>query len=264
MGNWISLVPKSENLNVQILNSCDEFISEYGLATSEMDTEFDSYQLSGLENNFIELNTGIIDCDGEQDDQAIITIQNPSNSSTYIFQEENPNVWVSTCEEDVSLYASNNNTGESGPVIEWNTNINDDLTLLSNCDDFADGFSYIKIRNDKETFSSFSFEYVAGKTILSSEDDEIRFSFRGSEEGSYEESEVNIFIDDRMFGEDGYYISCENSVIGCGINECIVTHYAENEGDWMRVSFSGTLWMQTINPPVAGNYEIEGLIIAKK
>jgi hypothetical protein len=81
--------------------------------------------------------------------------------------------------------------------------------------------------------------------------------------GLIPENLVNIVIDDSDFGESGYYVSCENSPLGCGISDFRVTHYSIQQNGQVRAKFSGDIWMQTLNPTLAGTYPIEGVIISK-
>ena len=81
--------------------------------------------------------------------------------------------------------------------------------------------------------------------------------------GEYMDNEVNFFIEDEDFGDDGYKMNCENSTIGCGFDNINITHLRDMGDGLSRISFSGTLWMQTIDNPTAGNYPVEGQIITK-
>ena len=135
--------------------------------------------------------------------------------------------------------------------------------MLTECEELAEGYSYIQIEDDVKVYDAFFLEEAGERTILKSENEKVKFIFKGNAPGMYEEDEVNVLIDDEDFG---YYIKCENSPVGCGITEFNVTHYETNggNGSTVRVSFSGTLWMQTVSPPVADFLDIKGVIIIKR
>ena len=151
-----------------------------------------------------------------------------------------------------------------GPALDWSTMTDDDLTFLSACSDFEEGFSYLKINGEEKIFNSFEVVQEGEKTILKSQDDKVRLSFRGASAKIYRDEEVNVYINDIDFGSSGYFMDCQQSVTGCGVTDFHVTHFEEGAEGWLRVSFSGTLWMQTLINPVAGNYNLEGVIMTKR
>jgi len=77
------------------------------------------------------------------------------------------------------------------------------------------------------------------------------------------QNQVNVFLEDDSFGTNGYRIACENTTNGCGFTTWNVTHYEAGSEKWVRVSFEGEVWMQTINPPQAGYFPVEGVILTK-
>lgn len=161
------------------------------------------------------------------------------------------------------MSAYNIKDGTSGPSFSWTTEIAAELSYLSNCQEHEDGYSFIKIRNDKKLYKAFSFDKEDGKTFLTAQDDALKLIVKGTDIGPYNVEELNIKIDDLNFGANGYAINCENSTQGCGIEEAFVSHYEETNDGWIRITFSGEAWMQTITPAAAGNFPIEGIILCK-
>ena len=99
----------------------------------------------------------------------------------------------------------------------------------------------------------------SGRTQLITQDENFWISFRGTTSDMYDNEEVNVFLDEISFGDDGYLITCETSQQGCGITDFSVTHYEVDQG-FIRLSFSGEVWMQTILNPKAGYFPVRGII----
>lgn len=262
-GKWIALLPENESVEVNLLNACNEF-----LQTETVDTKNEDLQGQDLivkdNGNYQLLDVSILDCNGNIVETPSINIRKGDFSSTYAFTEDFTNRWISVCDE-FNISAINEETGLSGPELEWSSDISGSLDVLTNCNELGAGFSYIKIRNDIEIYPSFELELVGDRSILKSQDGNIKFIFKGMEKGMYNVDEVNVLINDSDFGDKGYYIKCENSPFGCGIDHFNVTHFessGSNSGT-IRATFSGNMWMQTLSPSVAGNYDVEGVIIIK-
>ena len=109
----------------------------------------------------------------------------------------------------------------------------------------------------------FRLKKLMGRTSLIDPNNEMKIHFNGLSSGVYDEQSVHVFIDDEDFGPLGYSISCEQSAWGCGLDDFNVTHF-ESTGGILRISFSGVMWMQTIEPPLAGNFPIEGVIVTRR
>ncbi|MBT8189278.1 MAG: hypothetical protein KJO29_02525 [Bacteroidia bacterium] len=263
-GQWIALLPAEEELELQFTNACGENQQTLSIMSGTGHETIGTISLEGQPGNYLLLNTQILDCNGEASSSSVAIVSNNENNSQLIFPQQMINTYIPVCDNDVSISASDQQSGDVGPVINWNSMMNDELAILSSCEEFEEGFSFIKIDGTEKTFNAFIINFDGERTVLESLDEEFKFTFKGNATGSYPEADVNIRIDDKDFGDKGYYMSCLNSDLGCGINHCEVTHYAQENGQWTRVSFSGRSWMQTIDPAVAGYYDIEGVIMAKK
>ncbi len=88
--------------------------------------------------------------------------------------------------------------------------------------------------------------------------------FQGQEAGPYTDEMINLVWNAPTLGENGYSFYCPNSTDGCGFTTFEIFEYGENEDQWIRGAFKATLWMQTINPPVAGYKEVEGIFQLKR
>ena len=260
-GNWIGLLPKEERVSLNLLTPCNGSLRSETIETSTFDAKNQNFDLAGNDNYQL-LNFKVLDCEEEIVANPSFEINSGENQNVYVFSEGYTEKWIAVCDEfDIS--ALNQTTGESGPEIAWSTDISDELDVLTDCNELEEGFSYIKIRDDQKVYSSFSMEIVEERTVLQSEEGNVRFYFRGMQEGKYDVDQVNVFIDDIEFGDKGYYIKCENSNVGCGIDNFNVTHFNLGDNGMIRVTFSGNLWMQTLSPSVAGNFDVEGVIVIK-
>ena len=134
--------------------------------------------------------------------------------------------------------------------------------MLSNCETFDAGYSYVTINGNTKIYEAFELSTTANQTILTSQDETFKLLVKGDSEGVYAGSDINLFIDDTDFGGVGYFIDCQTSTLGCGIDNLNITHYDADEEGIFRASFSGTVWiLEESNETVAGNFPIEGVIV---
>lgn len=260
-GNWITVMPEKNDVLVYLLNPCDESIQDETLTISNQDLNNQTIEIDNT-NSYQFMNTEVIDCDGNLVSSSSFNITTENTTSHYVFSEEGQDRWITVCDQ-FSIAAYNESTQQIGTDIGWSPSIDEDIPLLSDCTDFTDGFSFIKIGEEKKPFDSFELEIENGKTILKSKGGEIKLIFKGVSARMYAEEEVNVVINDPTFGSKGYYMSCENSQVGCGIKEFNVSQYDQGNNGQISVTFSGELWMQTITPAVAGTFSVEGTIYTK-
>ena len=261
-GRWSTFTTEESELSLSINNPCDDLIG-MPIQINSTINEIQLTELNESTNNILPLNFRNIDCSGNRLSNPALEINFGQKTETYLFGEEKIHAVFATC-GDIKIAAVDFENNMVGTSIEWNNEIQDELGVLSNCNDSEKGYSYLKINGEEEALPTFALSENNGSITLSAPDNSIRLKIAGVERGSYMENQVNIFIDDEDFGRDGYYIKCENSPVGCGIDDCYISHL-EDMGDGLsRVTFSGVLWMQTINNPTAGNYPVEGQIIIKQ
>ena len=260
-GRWIGLLPEKETVTVELLNPCDESLQSRSVEIDNND--LNNQNLAITNTDFYQyLNTSVIDCEGNIINNSALNITNTNSDNHYVFSEQGQDRWIAVC-GDFTIAAYDQNTAQSGTEISWSSGLNETIDLLSTCPEFADGFSYFKIRDDVKAYPAFDIQTINGKTILSAKNGEIKLIFSGTKVGLVPENQVNIVINDAQFGDTGYYVSCENSPLGCGISDFNVTHYDVQQNGQIRASFSGNIWMQTLNPNLAGTYPVEGVIVSK-
>lgn len=261
-GRWIGLLPEKETITLKLLNPCDEALQSQAIEINNNDLK--NQNLAITNTDFYQyLNTNVIDCEGNITTNSILNITNENSDNHYVFSEQGQERWIAVC-GDFTIAAYDESSDQLGTQINWSSGLNETIDVLSTCPEFADGFSYFKIRNDTRAYTAFNIETTTnGRTRLSSVDGEIKVIFSGNGVGPVPEMKVNIVINDDKFGDTGYYVSCENSELGCGINDFKVTHYDTQQNGQIRAVFSGNIWMQTLNPNLAGTYPVEGVIFSR-
>ena len=262
-GRWAKVLPQSENIGVDILSPCKDLIEVQNLEVKATEDKTYEIILEDTEDLIYNVKTKIINCKGEIEEIQAINIASDNNSFIYVFNQGEIDTWLPICKSDFEIASVNSSFDEVLSSIHWSVDINDELTILSGCEDHDNGFGYVVINGEENVYPSFEIVSTSTTTSIKSSTQNLRIHFDGLVQREYEVNEVRIFIDDPDFGANGYAISCENSALGCGIQEFNVTHFESLNDGWLRVSFSGVLWAQTISPPIAGNYPIEGVILSK-
>lgn len=262
LGRWAMVTYPEESVELSYNTPCGDRVSE-SIYTSTGVSQLDIINRIESDINVLELTTQVIDCSGDIAQFPAINIVSNTASLIYPYTTNNVDTWIAVCQDDVDVTGYNVFDKQAGPLLDWNIDIEDAISYLSYCDNFEDGFSFIKIRDDAKIYASPTLEIEGNKTRLTEANNKYRMNFDGMNLGSYEVEDVRIFLEDIGFGNKGYRITCEDSPAGCGIEDFSVTHY-DNVGDgWTRISFSGEVWMQTINPPLAGNFQVEGVILRR-
>jgi len=238
------------------------FTKSQVLLSHELKSASDSESELEIPSNFKDLHYlrgdfEVINCVGGMEDKKALTIQDLSGKQRSFVIPRNEVAWLPVDGDEFTLISG------AGPELLWKRE-KGAIHYLTNCPDFKDGFSFLKIRDNTKVYPAFNANREMQKSILSSASNEVKFIVEASAKGSYEEEYINVGINDPSFGEQGYFVSCENAADGCGIDVCEISYFKEDGDEWNRIFFSGEIWMQTIDPPQAGNFEVEGYIISKK
>ncbi|MDF1696769.1 MAG: hypothetical protein P1U56_13090 [Saprospiraceae bacterium] len=261
-GKWIGLLPENEDVNLNLINPCEETVQTLTLGIDLEDVQGENLIIEDNDNYQL-LDMTILDCEGNVVTNPILDVSNDSGIDNYFFTSQYADRWISVCDE-FTIAPINESTGEEGTEFDWSTDITGDLGVLTACDEFKDGYSWIKIQGEERFYPAFTINQDGERTILEEPDGIVKLYFKGIDEGVYDVDEVNIFINDPNFGDKGYYIKCENSPVGCGIDYFNVTHLDTGENGMIRAAFSGDVWMQTLSPQVAGIFKVEGVIVIKR
>lgn len=265
-GRWISVTPSLMEFDLNLISPCDEILFTTDLGVQEVyDIKEITMEETSVDFYFYNLETTILDCNGmPSEDGAVVISDEDDEGRVLVFEDGAIDAFVSMCSDQFDVSTYNLETNIESESISWDLEYDQGLDYLLECGS-DEGYSYIQLTRDgkeeSKVYESFVMTTNGDQTILSSPNGEFKFLFKGLQEGVYPEDQINIVIDDPSFGEFGYEMSCENSTQGCGIKECFVSHYdIDNEGI-IRLTFSGTLWMSTIEPRLAGEFPVEGIII---
>jgi len=262
-GKFISVVPASSELEFTALDPCKALIERLVYNSSSEHEENIVFNLENIAAQFFNLSTRVISCDTTLNQQPAIQLFSDNQSYVYAFRGEEINTWLSACNSTFDVAGYNIADDSAGPILSWNTTTDASIQYLSDCKYHTEGFSYLEIRQDKKLYPSFDFSRMGNTTILEAQTDELKFIVHGNQVGSYAVEELNIKINDSNFGNNGYAVNCENSNVGCGIQDAFVSHYEDMSNGWIRITFAGEVWMQTLAPAAAGNFPIKGTILCK-
>ncbi len=260
-GKWSTFLPVDFISTLSISDPCDGIVHEEEIQIGDSNINFETSLPDS--DKFIPLNFASLNCEGEIVSNPAVIIDFGETERTMIFSDESPKLAVLSC-GDIAIRAFDVLEDQEGINLAWSNDIEDELDYLSSCENYTDGFSFLKINGEMEILDRFTLDREGSKSIFRSSEDDIRLIIQGEAIGEYQNEEVNFFIDDREFGVDGYRMFCENSMAGCGFDDCYISHYEEMSTGLTRITFSGVLWMQTIENPTAGNYQVEGQIITSQ
>ncbi len=263
-GNWLACMPTDQEIDFELLTPCDEIIESFS-QSFEANSSGNLIKVNPSDR-ILKLVTEAFNCSGDLQDKPGIVVNGRSTAeaSQFIFADQQINVWLPVCQDEILITAFDYLNNTIGPVLDWQTNFDDDLSILSSCDQYNSGFSYLKVRNDKALYASPEIVMDGSETFVNPLSDVLRLSFKGVNRGTYGETEVELYLSDLQFGSEGYRIDCEDDADGCGIFDFKVSHYFDGTENWFRVSFKGEIWAQTLNPPNAGDFDVEGVIMTKE
>ncbi len=251
-GNWITILPTHQDINLFLDDECNHDTNIHRFSTS--DTDLKSQDLTIATGQMELLNTEVVNCDGEIQNKSNVLI---NNQEIYSFENTSISSWLpSPCNAE-NEFSAVDLEGNQGIKLPWNN-----PEILFNCNEIPKNYSFIKIAEDIKVMGSFIYKNNNGKTVLTDKNGKFKITLLGTKIGEYQEDRVYISINDATFGNNGYYIHCEGTGIGCGIDNCKISPKISDNG-WITLRFSGSLWMRTIDPPVADNFDIEAEITAK-
>jgi len=261
-GNWVQVLPARAGVDIMLVDPCQKELSSVEIITMDEPSVVDI--VVGPQAVYQPIEATIIDCAGEPATDAIVQITESDGTEVlYFYSDPDVSSSVLLCSDEFDIAAYDIESQQAGLSIPWLVDIDDDITYLSTCPDYADGYAYLSIDGNVKVYPSFDIQRTGTDILLTDADDRVKLLLRGDTKGAYNVNEVNVSIQDPEYaGGLGYAVSCENSPLGCGISDLYVSHLEESDG-WVRVTFAGDVWMQTLNPLSAGTYRVEGIILTK-
>ena len=254
-GRWQAFLPSNQACDIYTDNTCDTKVSNILVKDQEKYIN----TLNNEELNLVQVKPIIVNCNGNPISDIPMLINNGENSVFYdaslVIKD---GIWIQDCGEISGI-----DIPESGSqIVEGQVEDADGTFVL--CEDIDEGYSYSTIGEDTKIYDNFIFKIENNRMVFSSVDGKFKVFVRGLTEGDYPESSVNLSINDADFGSSGYFIQCENSVLGCGINECSVSHVTKNNEDFIRLKISGNVWIQKLNTSSATTSPISAIVMCKR
>ena len=257
-GQWATIIAEGSDASTSFSDQCGNIIGTAPLIS----VDGEKNQLVEVDENIelFQLVTEMITCDGEVVENPSILINSSADDQVFYFSNSEVNNLLAICGNiEFNIAGFNIESGVIGPGLQW-SNQQGGLDYLSACEEGVNGYSYIDIEGETRYYPAFQLGIEEERTILESADGTIKIGFEGMKADLYSADMLSLFLEDPGFGEKGYTASCVNS--GCGIDQFNVTHY-DLAGGWLRVVFSGEVYMRTIVDREAGSYQMEGVIIIK-
>ncbi len=262
LGRWIGVFEKGVDATMSLGKKCGQSSSSWTVFSGEVNSKSNLLSIDDNEQGMLLLDAKIVNCLGQDDEVAALVIEQMGEERLFIYPSGKIEGYTSVCPGNVRMKSFNLVDHTIVNDLDWNTNNGSEIRYLTSCSSLADNFSLIELNGERMVYDSFEWYSENGETKLVDSKGRFEIKFDGSNLGHHPNEQVNIFIKDEGFGDKGYSISCINSSLGCGIYDFELSHFETTKG-WVRVEFEGKIWAQTINPPIAGNYAIEGVIMIK-
>lgn len=255
-GKYLAFVEQDADVEIAI-QECDAQSIEQ-VTTMKEDRENVTIDFQDYEGSVYKVAAKVINCGTSQTSTTSASLINQDGESLII--PSNHEVTLAACSDhDYNLAVDL--VDESQFSLPWSEDIDDPYIFLPNCAGVTDGYGYLMINGESKYYETFARDNtIADQIVLTSSGGEFQIRLRNNVIGHYETNEVNLVVNDVGFGQLGYAVDCGTSQLGCGLDYCQVTHL---DSEWLRVSFAGEVWMQTLQALNAGNYEVEGNILIK-
>jgi len=260
-GKWVSFLPAEKELVATLFNPCEIDFPDFNIVSIQGETSFDFELEPSFADYFFHSSLDVMDCEGGLVSYPSIQIENNGELQIFTLDEGMNEILIPICQEVFAIAGYNVDDGVAGLEIPWQTSFEDEIGLLSACEDNSEGYNWISIDDELKFFESFQINETQESILLSTANNSFQLKFQGTGVGERAEDQVQLFIDDASFGDSGFFMNCLNSDLGCGINDFYVSHFPENAEGLMRISFSGEIWVQRINSLEAANLPIEGQIL---
>jgi len=251
-GSWAAFVPNDQEISVSVIDDCNTEIKGFNLSVdapvfNNLNIEVETKTIGQVE---------LINCLGETVNDNVMIALKGNEKTKFVIPVEGSEIL--SCYEDFELTTYDNSALDQLTTMNWDNSLDKNINIISACSGLSMEFGYLKIRGDRKVFETRLEQSSMDESIFEDVDGKIQLKFKGNQINDYLDQEVNLSILDPNFGEDGYRLNCSNTTQGCGIDVFEVTQFDVN-GE-IRIYFEGNIWMQTISPPAAGYFDIQGLI----
>jgi hypothetical protein len=261
-GKWALQVPSEMEIKAIVHLPCDQKAEVFLQTTNEQTQSFPiQVQAGELTNAHI---TGTArDCFGDLLENHVILVS--AGSQQFLFQDQaslSLNL-VACTGQMIGVRTLDLETREYGPEVFWPVAPEIDVSTSFGCALANEEYLMLKIDGNRKMYWDLNSSVTAQDRLLiesGSEEPELDFSLyiSGMAAGNYEDTHLNIEMEDQGFGGKGYSLYCPTSADGCGFTSFRITHFPDQSGEWIRGRFTGVFWMKTFHPLTAGYRQMEG------
>ncbi len=258
-GAWAAMVPSDMQGTIEISLPCGNqyvhsFISEEKSFNVPLvvhqETCFNTAYSGTLRNNKAEALKGIIVLRGK-------------NPNFYYADDLVFNYNVPTCQGDLNgIQGIDIASGQSGPVIYWNAADSIELHSVFACEEANDEYLSLEVSGESKMYWDLKTSINQSRLIIeegvSEAELHLKLFISGMKEGEYQNTELNIEFEDLYLGSRGYSLYCPTSPYGCGFTKFVITHFAAQQGQWIRGYFEGLFWIKTFHPLTGGYRPVRG------
>ena len=271
-GKWFTHLPMNKKYNYKFsINKNDTFSREFELG------EIDNNELPVFELNnvsIVQLTGEIRDCNDKLIDNSFFQLWKDNGYKCLFLTKSKVNLnVVSMTNNPVYLQSADESWLDIGPrqsFLKIKNKINFDKSY--SCSQFKkDGYFKIIIDDKEKLLSPPVATIENGRTKLEIADinnmrldTKIEIYISGQEERQYNDTELNIYIENLILGEKKYELNCKNSSEGCGFEKFEIENFGKNKGDWIKGNFSGTFWVKTFNPLKAEYKKINAKFLVQR
>ena len=129
-GNWLSILPQSSTLSYRVSNPCKEEIQNYSLVTESDNIDNVNYELTEEDISLYNLQTVVINCDGEIKEGAAIRIADSNGELVYAYNNNELDAWMSVCEDSFEISAYDIESQTEGVPLDWDATIEEPILFL--------------------------------------------------------------------------------------------------------------------------------------
>lgn len=262
-GIWTTLVPKNQDLTLNIYNECAEFKSE-SIGSFHSDTYLGVSDVSSFSSLFSIVKGTVKDCDGKLKNNSFLYFEGSGLNNKIFNPGSQIEVVIPVCQnENLTISFSDISGVESCAKIVWPVKPVMDVNSMFACDRTKGQYFNIIIESENKMYWDATTSVAAGRLKVQLADP----GNNGFEFGLWipafsvtelQDEMINILLNDNVFGSGGYSLFCPTSTLGCGFDKLVITHYPNSGGEWIRDYFEGTFWIKRLNPPEANNRKMRG------
>ncbi len=265
-GSFLCYVPQSEKLNVIVSGDCNNAINSFDILSEYQNLQDVEIILEGYKRHVIK--GQIKDCDNQPIQKSLLKISFGNQSDQLIKYIDNADfeIEVSNCSEitQISVESEFLDGEERSRILAFEVNDTINLFHIHTCSNLSEEYLSLNINGVDNIMMQGEAVMENGRVRISftnpSDNSMISFVTSSTRKETYNDEDLNIIIDAKNMGSEGYELQCGTSSSGCGFENFILTEYGETQSEFIRGYYKGRFWMKTFHPFVKAGYKnIEGV-----